>query len=178
MPLTYEHVGSKKPAKINTYMLTRAELLITLCYEIPCIIWPLNQNFKLKNQRNWLKKVWMLKFWSAINCFFMHWTKKLTLVMMITTYFSSFFYHDSSNENRYRLFLLRSTHCFASLLKQMYDYCSDYAIFSKNVHKLFCQLISWTNWVNSGKFMDNCWISCQVMADMKKIYEDLITNNL
>ena len=37
MPLSYEHVGSKKPAKINTYMLTRAELLITLCYEIPCI---------------------------------------------------------------------------------------------------------------------------------------------
>ena len=36
MPLTYEHVGSKKPAKINTYMLTRAALLITLCYEIPC----------------------------------------------------------------------------------------------------------------------------------------------
>ena len=36
MPLTYEHVGSKKPAKINAFMLTRAELLITLCYEIPC----------------------------------------------------------------------------------------------------------------------------------------------
>ena len=36
MPLTYEHVGSKKPAKINAYMLTRAELLITLCYETPC----------------------------------------------------------------------------------------------------------------------------------------------
>ena len=36
MPLAYEHVGSKKPAKINTYMHTRAELLITLCYEIPC----------------------------------------------------------------------------------------------------------------------------------------------
>ena len=36
MPLTYEHAGSKKPAKINTYMLTRAALLITLCYEIPC----------------------------------------------------------------------------------------------------------------------------------------------
>ena len=43
------------------------------------IIWPLNQNFKLKNQRNWLKQVLMLKFWSVINCFFMHWTKKLTL---------------------------------------------------------------------------------------------------
>ena len=38
MPLTYEHVGSKKPAKINTNMLTRAALLITLCYEIPCIL--------------------------------------------------------------------------------------------------------------------------------------------
>ena len=34
--LSYEHVGSKIPAKINTHMLTRAELLITLCYEIPC----------------------------------------------------------------------------------------------------------------------------------------------
>ena len=36
MPLTYEYEGSKKHVKINTYMLTGAELLITLCYEIPC----------------------------------------------------------------------------------------------------------------------------------------------
>ena len=36
MSLSHEHVGSKIPAKINTYMLTRAELLIHLCYEIPC----------------------------------------------------------------------------------------------------------------------------------------------
>ena len=41
-------------------------------------------------------------------------------------------------------------------------------IFYTNLHELFCQFISWTNWVNSGKFMDNCWISCQVMAGMKK----------
>ena len=27
---------------------------------------------------------------------------------------------------------------------------------------------------NSGKFIDNCWISCQVMADMKKVYDNLI----
>ena len=40
--------------------------------------------------------------------------------------------------------------------------------------KLFCQFISWPKWVNSGKFMDNCWIPCQVMADMKKVYNDLI----
>jgi hypothetical protein len=37
MCLSHEHVGYKIPAKINTYMLTRAELLIHLCYEIPCI---------------------------------------------------------------------------------------------------------------------------------------------
>ena len=36
MALSHEHVGSKIPAKINTDMLTRTELLITLCYEIPC----------------------------------------------------------------------------------------------------------------------------------------------
>ena len=37
MPLSHEQVGSKIAAKIQIYMLTRAELLITLCYEIPCI---------------------------------------------------------------------------------------------------------------------------------------------
>ena len=47
-------------------------------------------------------------------------------------------------------------------------------LFYTNLHELFCQFISWTNWVNSGKFMDNCWKSCQVMADMKKVYDDLI----
>ena len=52
------------------------------------------------------------------------------------------------------------------------------AIFYTNLHELFCQFISWTNWENSGKFMDDCWISCQVMADMKKVYDDLIIINL
>ena len=33
MALSHGHVGSKIPAKINTNMLTRAELLITLYYE-------------------------------------------------------------------------------------------------------------------------------------------------
>ena len=54
----------------------------------------------------------------------------------------------------------------------------DCAIFYTNLHELFCQFISWTHWVNSGKFMDNCWISCQVMADMEKLYDDLIITNL
>ena len=63
--------------------------------------------------------------------------------------------------------------------------CSDlslqvilFEIDCTNLYELFCQFISWTNWVNSGKFMDNCWISCQVMADMKKVYDDLIIINL
>ena len=64
------------------------------------------------------------------------------------------------------------------LLIQVILFEIDCAIFYTNLHELFCQFISWTNWVNSGKFMDNCWISCQVMADMKKVYDDLIIINL
>ena len=44
------------------------------------IIWPLNQHFKLKNQRNWLNQVWMWKFWNVMNCILLHWYKHLTLV--------------------------------------------------------------------------------------------------
>ena len=51
-------------------------------------------------------------------------------------------------------------------------------IFFTNLHELFCQFLSWTNWVNSGKFMDNCWIWCQVMADMKNVYNNLMIINL
>ena len=36
MPLTHKHVGSKIVAKFKIYILTRAELLLNLCYEIPC----------------------------------------------------------------------------------------------------------------------------------------------
>ena len=36
MGLTNENVGPKILAKIKIYDLTRAELLFTLCYEIPC----------------------------------------------------------------------------------------------------------------------------------------------
>ena len=50
--------------------------------------------------------------------------------------------------------------------------------FYTNLHAWFCQFINWTYWVNSGKFMYNCWISCQVIADIEKIYNDLIIINL
>ena len=67
--------------------------------------------------------------------------------------------------------------CF-SLTYRLFFLRSIAQIFYTNLHELFCQFISWTNWVNSGKFMDNCWISCQVMADMKKVYDNLIIVNL
>ena len=54
----------------------------------------------------------------------------------------------------------------------------DYTNFWTNLHKWLCQFIKWTNWVNSGKFIDNCWISCQVMADMKIFSNNLIIINL
>jgi hypothetical protein len=37
MALSHEHAGPKILAKIKIYILTRAELLCHLCYEIPCI---------------------------------------------------------------------------------------------------------------------------------------------
>ena len=42
---------------------------------------------------------------------------------------------------------------------------------------IVCQFISWSKG-KIGKFMDNSWISCQVMADVKKVYDDLININL
>ena len=50
-----------------------------------------------------------------------------------------------------------------------YSFWYRWCIFYTNLHELFCQFIRWTNWVNYGKIIDNCWISCQVMADTKKI---------
>ena len=43
------------------------------------IIWPWNQYFNLKNQRNWKKQVWTLSFLIGIICILLHWWKKLTL---------------------------------------------------------------------------------------------------
>ena len=54
-------------------------------------------------------------------------------------------------------------------------YC---AIFYTNLHELFCQFISWKNWVYSGRFIDNCWISCQIMDNMKKVYDNRIIINM
>ena len=47
MGLTNENVGPKILAKIKIYVLTRAELLFKVCYEIPCtLIWDvINERF-------------------------------------------------------------------------------------------------------------------------------------
>ena len=37
MSLSHEYVGLKISGKIRIYLLTRAESLFPLCYEIPCI---------------------------------------------------------------------------------------------------------------------------------------------
>ena len=44
MGLSHGQVGHKILAKIKIYTLTRAELLCSLCYEIPCIILDLSHS--------------------------------------------------------------------------------------------------------------------------------------
>ena len=36
MAQSHEHIGPKISAKIKIYILSRAKLLCSLCYEIPC----------------------------------------------------------------------------------------------------------------------------------------------
>ena len=55
----------------------------------------------------------------------------------------------------------------------------DCAIFYANLHESFCQFITWTNWVNSGKFVDNYQaISRSSYGWYGKLYDDLIIINL
>ena len=71
-----------------------------------CEFWHLNQYFKQKDQRNWLKQGLMVKFWIVINCISVNWTKKLT--------FEELFVH--------RMFS-RKTDCeFRCLSKQFFCY--------------------------------------------------------
>ena len=73
------------------------------------------------------------------------------------------------------LFSLESTQLY---LLQAILFAIDCTIFHTNLHELFCLFISWTNRVHSGKFMDNWWISCQLMVDMEHFYDNLIIVNL
>ena len=66
MGLTNELVGSKKPVKINAFMLTRAELLITLCYEIPCRSLHLGQSY-VSDQRTFWCIIFVKKIMTILN---------------------------------------------------------------------------------------------------------------
>ena len=64
------------PKHICVYALGRIKWILG-------IIWPWNQHFNLKNQRNWKKQVWMLNFLLGIICILLHWWKKITLVSIL-----------------------------------------------------------------------------------------------
>ena len=51
MSLTHKRIEAKILAKIKIYDLTRAELLFTLCHEIPCRIQIENNNWGLETCR-------------------------------------------------------------------------------------------------------------------------------
>ena len=88
-------------------------------------------------------------------------------------------YSPSQNKTHsYRSSYHNKRCCFQYFNLQVILFNIDYTIVFTNLHKLFCQFINWTNWIKSGKLMDYCWISCQNMADMKKVYDNLIIINL
>ena len=75
--------------------------------------------------------------------------------------------------------LFQNQRLIDKLLVTGYSFWDRLCIFYSSLHELICQFIIWTNWVNSGKFMANCWISCHGWyADMEKNYDDLIIINL
>ena len=57
MSLSHEHVGPKILRKIKMYVLTRAELLFPLCYEIPCRTSIIQMRKKLVGFRNKQEKL-------------------------------------------------------------------------------------------------------------------------
>ena len=108
-----------------------------------------------------------------------HWAAHCNLA---EKYFSS--YLKISKSARYIFWNHKETISFTGLRPFQICSCTGYSFWDQLgnfLHKfswIFCQFISWTKWVNSGKFMDNCWILCQIMADIKKVYDNLIINNL
>ena len=73
------------------------------------IIWPSNQHFNLKNQRNWIKQVSMLKFWSGIICILLHRPKKLTLVLYALSQLErkTFIFVWTKSENLLTIFVIK-----------------------------------------------------------------------
>ena len=67
---------------ISLYALCRLKWILD-------IVWPLNQHFNLKNQKNWRTTFFMLRFLIGIICILLHRPKKLTLATTIFGLFST-----------------------------------------------------------------------------------------
>ena len=81
MGLTNENVGPKILAKIKIYVLTRAELLFKVCYEIPCtLIWDvINERF-LKSCKKGQIYLEHLNNRFSLSCFFRALVYSLTIL--------------------------------------------------------------------------------------------------
>ena len=82
----------------------------------------------------------------SLNIFFI--LLRIHIFALAMDLFWAFFATCISFANNWCIFL--SLHTIQVILFEI-----NCAIFYTNLHELFCQFISWTNWVNSGKFMDN-----------------------
>ena len=98
MSLSHEHVRPKILGKIKTYVLTRAELLFNLCYEIPCR-WFCLEIFKSRKTKKFRRSqfrengllllvrlqiyIWLPIFFS---CLASPWKSNLCITSKIPTY--------------------------------------------------------------------------------------------
>ena len=85
MGLTNEHVGPKVLSKIKIYVLTRAELLFKVCYEIPCSI------FLIVHILKSLFKIFFFNFF-----FFPFWFTSIgfSLALLASSHFFFLFFLD------------------------------------------------------------------------------------
>ena len=114
MALSHEQVGPKISAKIKIYTLTRAELLITLCNEIPCktnlLMLEISQKYvafsEYMNFTYWSTYFFQMKF--------MIWVEKHdNLNSILKNYFALFSRETAGSKNPFEFFWpLRRKHLF------------------------------------------------------------------
>ena len=118
-------------------------------------------NFKIRCNGNILKSITSFKFIRPYSNIGLHYDTLpwMTLYDVMCCISMAIEHWKTLRLVSYRLFFLR---LIAQFFTQIYINC----------------FVSWTNWVNSGKLMDNFWISCQFMADVKKVYDNSKNINL
>ena len=131
-------------------------------------------------KKDWPVAVWRVFFIYFCNCCI--WPQKWQTIPKGELWFDK----NSRNCNLKLMLITKTKNILAAYVKiiewfvilQVILFEIDCIIFYTHLHELFCQFISWTNWVNSSKFNDNCWTSYQVMAGLNKVYDDFIIINL